>query len=44
MDSQKKVLLRVESLGKKFPGFEAFRRLDLEIFEGQCMVIAGANG
>ncbi|MDR0719864.1 MAG: energy-coupling factor ABC transporter ATP-binding protein [Treponema sp.] len=44
MDFQKKVLFRVESLCKKFPGFEAFAGLDLEIFEGQCLVIAGANG
>ena len=41
----KKTLFSIKSLTKKFPnGFEALSGIDLEIYEGECTLIAGANG
>jgi biotin transport system ATP-binding protein len=38
-------LFSVQGLTKKFPsGFTALHSLDLEIFEGECLLIAGSNG
>ena len=39
------ILFSVRSLVKKFPnGFEALSGIDLDIFPGECLLIAGANG
>jgi biotin transport system ATP-binding protein len=39
------ILFSVRSLVKKFPnGFEALSGIDLDIFSGECLLIAGANG
>ena len=45
------VLFSVRRLTKKFPngikgaaGYEALSGIDLDIFEGECLVVAGANG
>ncbi|MCL2231563.1 MAG: energy-coupling factor ABC transporter ATP-binding protein [Treponema sp.] len=38
-------LFSVRGLTKRFPnGFEALSGIDLDIFEGECLVVAGANG
>ena len=40
-----KVLFSVRSLRKIFPnGYEALSGVDLDIYEGECLIIAGANG
>jgi len=45
MENNKSVLFSVRGLGKKFPnGFEALSALDMDIYEGECLLIAGANG
>ena len=50
-DIQRKVLFSARGLRKKFPVgiktsdiYEAISGIDLEIYEGECLVIAGANG
>ncbi|MCL2381645.1 MAG: energy-coupling factor ABC transporter ATP-binding protein [Treponema sp.] len=44
-DTSKKTLFSARALRKKFPNnFEALSGVDLDIFEGECLVIAGANG
>jgi len=47
-DTSKKILFRVRGLKKKFPnvpdGNEALSGVDLDIFEGECLLVAGANG
>ncbi len=38
-------LYRIASLWKRFPdGTEALRNINLELYEGQCTLIAGSNG
>ena len=38
-------LFSVRGLRKKFPnGHEALGEIDLDIFEGECLIVAGANG
>jgi biotin transport system ATP-binding protein len=38
-------LFSIRSLSKKFPsGFEALSGIDLDVFSGECLLIAGANG
>ena len=45
MASTKECLFSVRSLTKKFPnGYEALRGIDLDIYEGDTTLIAGANG
>ena len=42
---KRELLFSVRSLGKQFPnGFEALSKIDLDVFEGECLLIAGANG
>jgi len=44
-ETEKKVLFSVRGLTKTFPGGkEALCGIDLDIFEGECLVVAGANG
>ncbi|AEF83170.1 energy-coupling factor ABC transporter ATP-binding protein [Leadbettera azotonutricia] len=41
----KEVLFKVRSLRKRFPnGFEAISNLDLDIYKGECLLMAGSNG
>ena len=42
---QKKILFQIRNLKKIFPdGFEALSGVDLDIYEKECLVVAGANG
>ena len=38
------VLFSIRALRKIFPGCEALSGVDLDIYEGECLIIAGANG
>jgi len=44
-DTSKEALFSVQGLKKKFPnGHVALSGIDLDIYEGECLIVAGANG
>jgi biotin transport system ATP-binding protein len=44
-ETAQRPLFGVRGLSKKFPsGFTALHSIDLDIFEGECLLIAGSNG